>query len=83
MLSQEYVGVLKAERLPLPGDHPDTDPSRFFFFRYVKGQISNYRSEIPRDVLKMIAAIFCQIDKAMPISVFESWIKQLDRKSVV
>jgi hypothetical protein len=72
----EYIRVSKAERLPHLADSPDLTPSDFLLFGYIKGTMSDYHCESCEDLLNTITAIFSQTNKAMVISVFESWIKR-------
>jgi hypothetical protein len=52
-------------------------PSDFLFLGSIKGEMSDDTCASRPDFLKAIAEIFSQMDKAMLICLFESWIKRL------
>jgi hypothetical protein len=64
----------KAKRLPQPPDRPEIVPSDLLFLECIKKNADYNCASLP-GFLKRIAEIFSQIEKAMLISVFESWIK--------
>jgi hypothetical protein len=67
----------EAERLSHPGHRLDIGPKDFIALGPIKGQMSDCICKSHQNLLKTGAEIFNQIDKAMLISVFESWIKRL------
>jgi hypothetical protein len=71
-LFQQWIKAFKAEQLPHPAYSPESAPSGFFLFGYIKGEVSHYNCESPQDFLKLIGEFFSPINKAMSIGVFES-----------
>jgi hypothetical protein len=76
-LSQECMSAFKAEQLLHLADGPGISASYFFLFGCIKETMSDDNCASLPDLLKTIAEIFTQINKAMLISVFKSWIKRL------
>jgi hypothetical protein len=75
-LSQGCNRTSKAERLSHPADGLVIVPSDFLLLRSIKKQMSDCSCASLPNLLKTIAEFFSQTDKALLISVVESWIKR-------
>jgi hypothetical protein len=76
--AQRCIEASRAERLPHPAYSPDSAPSDFFLFAYIKGRLFDYNCESREDLLNSISEIFTGIDPEVSLSVFESWVNWLN-----
>jgi hypothetical protein len=74
---QRCIEASKAERLPHPDDNPESAPSGFFFFVYIKGKPYDYDCESRKDLLNVINEIFIGIDQEVLLNVFKSGVNWL------
>jgi hypothetical protein len=53
---------------------PDSAPSDFFLFGYVKGKLMGYRAETPSELLVRIRVILAEIPRETLNAVFLEWV---------
>ena len=65
--------------LPHPPYSPDLAPSDFFLFGYIKGKCKGKRFNSTNELIEFINDVFYEIPKPVIISVFDEWVKRLEK----
>jgi hypothetical protein len=78
-MSRDYIGLNRMKRAPHPSYSPDSVPSEFFLFGYVKGKPMGYRAETPSELLVHNRVILAEIPQETLNAVFLEWMERLQK----
>jgi hypothetical protein len=76
--SRQEISRIKATRAVHPAYSPDAVPSNFFVFDYLKGEMPDFTTNSPADILSEIRHIFQEISKETFVAVYDEWITRLE-----
>jgi histone-lysine N-methyltransferase SETMAR len=78
-MSRDYIGLNRMKQASHPPYSPDLEPSDFYLFGYVKGNLMRYRTETPSELLVRIRTFLAEIPREILNTAFLEWMERLQK----